>query len=161
MTITDPTVRDQIPTLLDHHRPDRYDPTDKSWQEPVVDMVASEIDELEARQLAAERIVSLAEAAATRRTNKLLREISQEGAYPLDWLTAHAWPLAVGESERVALRAATAADYRRFAQRERRAAANDFAARNDACEGAEKMADLLDEHSVGCTADLFDQEVAS
>lgn len=35
------TDRERIERLLAHHRPDRYNPADKAWQEPVVALVAA------------------------------------------------------------------------------------------------------------------------
>lgn len=143
--ITEPSAREQIVTLLDRIRPDRYDPADHSWQVPVVDLVAADITIEEARQIAAARLVSNAEATATRRTNKLLREIAEGGTLPIDWLDSLDWPLAIDDNERVALRAATVEDLRKFAARERRAASLDFTARNQSCEGALALADLIED----------------
>ncbi len=141
--MTEPTAREQLQTLLDLHRPDRYDPTDRSWQAPIVDLVAEELTAAEARAIAADRIVSRAEAEATKRTNRLLREIASSGEWPLGWLDALSWPLAVHDGERVALRAATPDDLANFANRERRSAANDFAQRNLTCEGALLLAERM------------------
>lgn len=139
----EPTAREMIPALLDAARPDRYDPSDKSWQAGVIERVAFEIPTAEARQFLAERLVSSAEASATRRTNKLLREIGETGSWPLDWLETMAWPLALDDSQRVALRAAHPDDFATFASRERRDAARDFTSRNAACEGAEFVAEYM------------------
>lgn len=152
--ITEPSAREQITTLLDRIRPDRYDPADHTWQAPVIAAVAGDITIEEARQIAAGRLVSNAEATATRRTNKLLRQIIETGALPLDWMDCLSWPLAIDDNERVALRAANADDLRRFANRERRAAANDFAARNESCEGALRLADLMAECGATVAADV-------
>lgn len=159
--LTDPTVRDMLPTLLDQHRPDRYDPTDKAWQAPVVEALAAEIPVVEARRLAAERIVSTTEATATKRTNRMMREIFETGQWPADWLDSLDWPLAVGEHERVAVRAATPTDLRRFAERERRAAANDFASRNAACEGALAVVERLEGAGVETVGELVGQTGAA
>jgi hypothetical protein len=154
-----PTARETIPELLDQHRPDRYDPTDHDWQAPVVALVAAELTVAEARQIAAGKLVSTAEATATRRTNRLLREVEASGTRPLDWMDAMDWPLAVSDSERVALRAATDDDLDKFAIRERRAAANDFAARNSSCEGAIALAEAMRDQDVEFVSKLEFPEV--
>lgn len=158
--MTDPTAREMIPALLDQHRPDRYDPEDHSWQQPVIERVAFDITAAEARQMAAAKLVSNAEATATKRTNRLLRDITSAGTFPLGWFDALAWPLAVDDHERVALRAAIANDFVRFANRERRAAANDFSARNDTCEGAQFVADYMAEHGIEFASDISTDEAA-
>lgn len=155
MTVTnEPSAREMIPALLDAARPDRYDPTDKTWMSPVVDMVADCILIEEARSIAAVRLVSVAEATATKGTNRLLREIAETGAWPLDWFDAMRWPLAVEAGERVALRAASAEDFRKFAARERRAASLDFTSRNESCEGALFVADAMEAQRVERAFDL-------
>lgn len=154
MTITEPTAREMIPALLDRCRPDRYDPADKTWQVPVIERVACEISMAEARQIAAGKLVSVAEATATKRTNRLLREIADCGSWPLDWFEAMAWPLALDENERVSLRAAGSDDFTRFANRERRAASLDFTSRNATCEGALFIADYMAEHGIEVAADI-------
>lgn len=150
----EPTAREMIPALLDRYRPDRYDPADKAWQDPVIEQVAFDISAAEARQMAATKLVSVAEATATRRTNALLREIAKTGEWPFEWFESMAWPLAVDDSERVAVRAAHPEDFRRFAGRERRAAARDFTSRNDACEGAEFVADFMFDHGYVLAAEI-------
>lgn len=152
--MTEPTAREMIPALLDKVRPDRYDPTDHTWQAKVVSRVAAEISEFEARKLAADKLVTAVEARATRRTNALLRDVFRSGQFPLDWWDAMAWPLAVSDAERVALRAATTEDLRRFAQRERRSASQEFTARSDACEGAEFLANLMVKQKVKVASKL-------
>lgn len=146
--MTQTTARDRISELLDQYRPDRYDPADKSWQEPVRQMVAAEMDINEALAIAAARLVSTADATATKQTNKMLREIAETGEWPLDWMCCLAWPLAIDENERVAIRAATSDDFRRFANRERRAASLDFVSRNQSCEGALEVAGRMEAQQV-------------
>lgn len=164
MTVsTEPSAREQIQSLLDAHRPDRYDPADHDWRRPVVGLIAAEITVEEAKLVAAERLVSNAEATATKRTNRMLREIADSGNWPLDWLGAMDWPLAVDDNLRVALRAATVDDLKHFAERERRAAANDFAARNAACEGALAVAEAMGQQGVLVASEVHvdpDTEVA-
>ena len=134
---------DKIREMLDQVRPDRYETSDRGWQSSVVDFVADNMSASDAKTIAAVKIVGTAESVATRRTNKMLREIAEGGEKPLGWLDAMRWPLATDDNRRVALGAATSADLELFANRERRAAANEFASRNLACEGALKLAEDL------------------
>ena len=152
MSVTDPDM--DINVLLDHYRPDRYDPNDHSWMDPVIDIVADHMSEYEARQIASSHKVSNKEAVATRQTNRLLRAIASSGELPMEWLGSMAWPLAVDDDLRVSLRAATADDFRLFAQRERRAASLDFTARNASCEGALVIAEAMDTSGATVAADL-------
>jgi plasmid replication initiation protein len=159
MTVTtEPTAREMIPALLDRYRPDRYDPADKSWQTPVCEMVAADLDIAEALSIAASRLVSTADATATKRTNALLREIAKSGQVPLEWLDAMSWPLAVDDNERVSVRAATADDFRRFANRERRAASLDFTSRNSSCEGALHVAEQMEASGAVFARDLTPEQ---
>lgn len=131
-----------IDELLAERRPDRYEVQGgDEW----LDDIADEIEGLipNAREIAARMLVRRRETQKTRSTNRLLREIHESGAFPLDWFDLLNLPIVVGK-ERVALRAATAEDFRQFATEERRRAANDFAARNSACEGAEWIAEFME-----------------
>lgn len=132
--------RTQIDKLLAEMRPDRYvkDGGDE-WLDEVSDAVASLIPDAEAREIAASQAVRRREGALTKSTNRLLREIYEAGQPPLDWLETLHLPLATGK-ERVALRAVTENDFLVFARDERRAAANDFASRNETCQAAEWLA---------------------
>lgn len=153
-SMTEPTAREMIPALLDRCRPDRYDPSDKGWQTPVIEQVAFEIPAAEARSIVATSMVAKAEGTATKRTNRLLREIAQTGGWPLDWFEAMAWPLALDDHERVTLRAARPVDLDRFALRERKAAQVDFTSRNAACEGAAFIAAHLGANSLRVASDI-------
>lgn len=150
----EPTAREMIPALLDRVRPDRYDPTDKTWMHEVIAQVAEEISVAEARRIAATKEVVTAEATATRRTNRLLRDIAQSGHWPLDWFDALSWPLAVSDTERVALRATTTDDLIRFAERERLAADTDHQSRLLTVDGAQIVARLIEHQGVTFTRDL-------
>jgi hypothetical protein len=149
-----PPDNDFIRGLLDKVRPDRYDSKDHSWHETVENVVAADLTDEDARRIAARRLVRQVEGDSTKATNRLLREIHRTGQLPLGWLDAQAWPLAVSDHERVSLRAATLADLTEFAARERRAAANDFAARNESCEGALTLADFMTARGAAIAGDL-------
>jgi hypothetical protein len=173
-------VNRAIDDLLAERRPDRYTVRDAVRADDALDAdevattawldeVATEVQDLipteQTRRLFARQIVGQREGIATHRANDRLREIARSGQMPLGWMDQKDWPIAVvsrvtvrGETkvieERVALRAATSADYRRFATEERRRGARDFSARNDACTGAEMIADELDRQGAQTVLDL-------
>lgn len=132
-----------LDALMARHRPDRYRAGDLSWTAAVEQVVGDSFTWKQARQIAAEAQIKAREAQATRKANRLLRELSNTGVMPLDWLDLARWPVAVG-AERICFEAMTAADFRQFATDERDAANRDHAARLDTCKGAEMLADQLD-----------------
>lgn len=137
-----------IDLLLAERRPDRYEPEGgDEWLDSITAEIAVEIDPDEAVWELARREVKTREGEKTKSANRLLREIGETKQLPLDWLDQLHLPIAVGK-ERVALRAATPADLRLFANEERRRAASDFTARNATCEGAEWLADHLESGEV-------------
>jgi hypothetical protein len=154
----DESRTDRIREMLDKVRPDRYDPADHAWHDTVNKVIAAELTDEDARAIAARRLVRQVEGDSTKATNRLLREIHDTGQLPIGWLDAAAWPLAVSDHERVALRAASVDDLEAFAARERRAAANDFATRNDSCEGALSLAALMSSKGCKVVSDLDDNE---
>jgi len=159
-------MRRQVRVLLAECRPDRYTvdgPTDEDdetttrWLDDVAEKVKGLVPDDEVRKVLARNVVNYEEGRATRRANDLLRKIGRTGQVPLDWFDTKDWPIAVVSfhtdpltqerkkiEERVALRASTAQDLRSFATEERRRAAGDFSARNDACVGAELAAGEMD-----------------
>jgi hypothetical protein len=143
-----------IDELLAGERPDRYDARDKAWRQTVYDKIAPLIPRNEAAQVAAQSLVDAREARATRTTNKVLREIGRTKQWPIDWLDLGDQPLSVG-GERVCVRAATAHDLQVWATDERRTAAADFSARNDACEGAEWAAEQMQQQGWTTLADAM------
>lgn len=112
------------------------------------------------------RRVRLREGTQMRSVNNLFRTYFRDGQWPLPGLGLHETPewahLPLGVisrhhepgqpakvvNEHVALRAVTAYDLRTFAVEERRRAARDFASREDACQGAERIASEMDDR--GC-----------
>lgn len=138
---------DEITTMLADARPDRYTAGDISWATDVLDVIAESIPVAEARARSAEQIVKAIEAAATRRTNRLMRSLIGSGGMPLDWFELCREPLSVA-GERVALESLTPADLREFADGEEEAAQKDFASRLDAVKGARELADEI--ASAGC-----------
>jgi hypothetical protein len=135
-------LNEHIDELLATHRPDRYDAADKSWRDPVYAAVGKLIPTREAIAVAAQQIVDQRETQATKRANRLLRKIGQDKQWPLDWMDCGDMPISVG-GERICLRAAQPEDLQQWAIDERRDAAQDFAARHQACEGAEWLAGAM------------------
>lgn len=151
----------EVDRLLAARRPDRYElEGGDDWLDRIADEIESMIPEAEARAIAARQMVRFREGQKTKAANRVLREVFQSQQPPLDWLDTLNLPIAVGK-ERVALRAATSVDFRNFANDERRRAASDFAARNDTCEAAEWLADVMDAEGVTFCRDLrLDQDAA-
>lgn len=146
-------LNDTIDARLAELRPDRYQPGDADWLDPIVHEIAGQIPADDARLRVARDVVTRREAEAMKRTNRVLRHIVQTGQFPIDWLDMQRWPLGCGEW-RVTLGACMALDLREFAHVERRRAAADFAARNESCQGAERLAQMIDDGDVLFVADL-------
>lgn len=69
-------------------RPERYSAEGKDWMESVVDMAAGQLNDRKVEELKrdlARRRVYRREAEATKKTNKVLREIYEEGRLPFGW----------------------------------------------------------------------------
>lgn len=159
MTFTDP--KSQVDRLLGERRPDRYElEGGDGWLDDIADEVEPLIPEAEARAIAARQMVRAREGQKTKAANRVLREVFLSGQPPLDWLDLLNLPIAVGK-ERIALRAATADDFRSFATDERRRAAADFASRNATCEAAEWLADMMDAERATFCRDLTLTEAAA
>jgi len=144
-----------IDAMLDEHRPERYDVGDKTWRQTIYAEVGPLIPPAEARQIAASQLVDQRERIATRGANELLRQIGRTKQWPLDWMEQGVRPISVG-STRVRLGDASVGDLRDWAIDERRVAAQDFAARSFACDGAEWCAEQMQAHGWltfgdGCT----------
>lgn len=147
-------ITGKVDQLLAERRPDRYH-TDggDEWLDEIADEIEMLIPEAEARAVAARQIVRRREGQKTKDSNRLMRSIHDSGQLPMDWLETLRLPIVVGK-ERVAMRAATAVDFRAFANEERRRAANDFASRNATCEAAEWIADLMDANGFDFGSDI-------
>lgn len=121
--ITDRELNVKIDRWLAQVRPDRYVAGDNEWLKPVVTKATAEFHRLQT----IEEIVSAAvltrvrgrEGQATRKTNKILRDISETGALPLGWGDGENWkimligtlslPMSISDN-RVRFGAATADD---------------------------------------------------
>lgn len=156
------SLNDEIDSRINSaRRPDRYNPDNDAecqWLDDIASEIEVLIPEKQARAIYAKDLVHRREGQAGRRTNDLHRTIfrTQQPLLDLELLGAQDWPLSVAERKmtpdglrnvrtRVALRAATVDDLSKSAVYERREAAQDFSARNDACSGKERVADEMEE----------------
>lgn len=104
-----------IDRWLSDVRPERYHSERKGWMDGVVDKVAASLRDRDDRDQviyeAARRRVYTREGQATRRANKVLRDIAKKGALPLGWGDGDEWrevlapilslPLSLPEKKRV------------------------------------------------------------
>lgn len=151
----------------DHDQIDVDDVIRTEWLDEIARDIEAELTAGELRRVLLANIrqqVGQHEGQALRTVNAHLRQYHRSGQWPLFSVTDPVisgymlnLPLGVvsryqqpGERvkvlvEHVALRAASSDDLRKFAEEERRRAAKEFTARNDACAGAEGLADELDD----------------
>lgn len=132
---------------LDDLRPDEYKSGNLDWAQEVVDDLAQLYDENPTAQRRAnldhaEATVKSWDERATRRSNGLLREIKRTGQLPLDWMDYGSLPLSIDKVKH-RLGSITANHLESWELAERRRASDDFAARNDACDGARILAEWL------------------
>lgn len=148
-------LKGEIDRLSAEQRPDRYEPAAGSadWMVAVGDQVAYLILPREAQRQLALDLVKKREIVKLRQSNRLLRDIYRTGQLPLGWFDLLPSPIAVG-LERVTLRVITTPDLEKFATEERRRAAREFAARNDAVEGAELLCKWMTAAGARHLADL-------
>ncbi len=121
-TPSDKQLTHDIDKALGKARPERYAADDKEWMDSVVDMATKQygsrkVEELK-RDLARRRVYRR-ESEATKRTNKILRNIDETGQLPLGWGDGEKWkelfhdilhdPLSIA-GQRVRLGVATAQD---------------------------------------------------
>lgn len=106
-----------IDLWLSDDRPERYHSEEKEWMDGVVGKVAASLkgraDRDEVIHEAARRRVYAREGQATRRANRVLRDIAEKGALPLGWGEGDGWrealapilsmPLSLPEKVRVRL----------------------------------------------------------
>ena len=142
----DPITSEEIDALLDVYRPDRYDSNDHGWWAPIIGIICGRITQAQAQQIAAERLVSQRESKATRSVNQMLRRVGREQQFPMEGTCDDLLrrPLSIG-SERICLGVAEPADLRQWAIDERRDAAQEASARFAACDGAEWLADQVED----------------
>jgi hypothetical protein len=93
-TPSDKQLTHDIDEALAKVRPERYDAGDKDWMDDVVESVRQSLAdraEDEVIRDAARRRVYRREAEATKRTNRLLRDIDETGQLPLGWGDGDKW----------------------------------------------------------------------
>ncbi|RPI11308.1 MAG: hypothetical protein EHM63_01850 [Actinobacteria bacterium] len=133
---------------------DAVETADAAWLDDVAAKIAPLLPTEQSQRLLARNLVRQMEGAATRSANALLRKIARSGQPVLDWMEYSDYPIAVTweeikegriekRQERVTLRAAEARELDQWELVERRRAAKDFAARNEACDGAQLVAKLM------------------
>jgi hypothetical protein len=133
---------------------DEDEVSDTGWLDDIATEIVDLIPEAEAKQLYARALVGGREKRATTGANGFLRKIQRTGQLPLGWLDLEPFPISVitrmyTESrprireERVALRAASADDFEKFAIETRRVAGKKFAATNETASGAERLAEWI------------------
>lgn len=144
MNTVNPIDNAEIDELLDQYRPDRYASDDHNWRAPVIQAVTHRIPNHQARWVAAEHLVGQREGRATRAVNDVLRRVGRNQEWPLPNMLEGLLrkPLSI-DGNRVCLEAASPEDLEAWAIAERRSAAQDFAARSDACDGAEWVAQTM------------------
>jgi len=125
------------------------------WMEEVIEMVVDIVPQDEVRQLYAERMVRSREGHKTQNGNRLIRKLADSGQHVLGWLECRRIPVAIVTREtlwggnvrisdqRVALEALNKNDLERFEIHERRRASKDFSTRNDTCDAAQKIREML------------------
>lgn len=145
--------------LLDACRPDRYNPSDTDWMEPVIERISGLMTEGEARRQSAEMIAKQLERRETTLPLRVLRQIGRDGAPPLDWFDLARKPLSIAKKERVVLGAMSAADWAEWASWQRRHAMHSMTVVNEACDGAEAVRDQMLVTGAETTADLWDMDL--
>jgi hypothetical protein len=144
--MTKPDIDLNIEEMLANRRPKRYGPYDKRWMDPVIDEVAKTIPAGKAKRVAATLRVQEAERSSATRGGNLFRQLLKEQRMPANWQESQDWPVIVERRKlTVKFGELTAGDLRLHAGNERRAAAQEFRAREDSCEGAELLADWLED----------------
>ena len=157
----------QIDTWLAEERPERYGADDKDWMDPVIDKAAVEITQYtsvtEAVRELARRRVHQREGQATRRTNRVLRDIGQTGQLPLGWGEGGQWkeflfdilrlPISVAR-ERIRFGAATGEDWMAWELESARESDKRSAAEAASRDGARLLRDLMSAQGVRATEDL-------
>lgn len=93
-TVNDKELTHLIDDLLYDVRPERYSADDKDWMDPVITRIETELGRRRVREVIhdiARRRVHNREAVATRKANRILRDINDTGQLPLGWGDGEDW----------------------------------------------------------------------
>lgn len=166
-TPDDKELNQLIDLALTDARPDRYDAGDREWAEDVVKMAAKELkgrlDRDELIEDSARRRVNQREGQATKRANKVLRNIAETGALPIGWGEGEDWkeflaealnsPLSI-DRERVRLGAASPGDLEQWELVNAREEDKRKLAQINTRKGGRMLADWMRAQSVQRVEDL-------
>ena len=165
--VTEKALSHQIDTWLNEARPERYSADEKDWIDPVIDKAAEDIHQYKSvadavRELARRRVY-VREAQATRRANRILRDIGKTGQLPLGWGEDPDWktflfdiiraPISVAR-QRIRLGAATDEDWKEWELESARESDKRAIAESASREGARLLRDLMRTQGVRTTEDL-------
>lgn len=165
-TPTDKQLNHNIDEALAKARPERYQADDKDWMDDVIESVRQELAERARDDMVkdeARRRVYRREAQATKRTNRILRDIDATGQLPLGWGDGDMWrkllfellhlPLSIG-GIRVRFGVAGVNDWEQWLLESARQRDKRNAAEISANEGARLLVQLLKEQRAERTEDL-------
>lgn len=150
---------------LNRLRPKRYFTNDRTWLNPVVELVIDELQQRpqDIRDLAVKKVVAR-EGQATRGANHLLRKIAQAESLSSTWGVAESWkliraellslPISLSGGERVRLGAATAGDLRKWIDIRKNEAERRAHAEHEAWNGAELLAQWVERQGVDYVEEL-------
>jgi hypothetical protein len=166
---TEKELTQEIDKLLSALRPERYDPTDKTWLAPIVAHIAAMLRaRLTVEQIVeddARKRVYRREDSATRRVNKILSDIAKDGQLPLGWGTPPwkevfgevlALPVAINREKggkrvgriRIQFGALSLLDAVEFENAFRRDLQRDATARSQVADGAVVIRELMEDHNL-------------
>lgn len=167
-TPSDKQLTHDIDEALARVRPERYDASDKDWMDEVVETVREMLEERRRDEVirdAAARRVYRREAEATKRTNRILRDINETGRLPLGWGEGDDWrtvlfdllhlPLSIAR-QRVRFGVASAHDLEQWELESGREEDKRRAAQIAARQGARLLVDWLKDQEVERVEDLRD-----
>lgn len=165
-TPTDKQLTHDIDEALGKVRPERYDAGDKEWMDEVVELVQEAAERRDRADVFADwarRRVYRREAEATKRTNRILRDIDATGQLPLGWGEGDSWrellfdllhlPLSIAR-ERVRLGVANAQDLEQWELESAREEDKRRAAQISARSGARLLGQWLKDQGASRVEDL-------
>jgi hypothetical protein len=161
-----------IDEWLASERPERYDSTDKEWMSAVIvkarDALKARREDDDVIAESARRLVHQREGQATKRANRVLRNISRTGQLPLDWGQGDNWrmllfetlslPLAI-DKKRVRFGAASASDLDQWELENAREEDKRKLAQIESRRGAKLLADWVRSQGAGRVEDLRRRDI--